>query len=125
MLFRGGLTAVDEGRLLRITHDDYVHVSVKVQELKKNPPKTRTVYLFGGSGTMECFVSEASLAAAIARDAGQPVQVVSMAAHQESMGMTLALVDNLPRGSGDAGHRARAHPRHRQARTRRAPAQRS
>lgn len=98
VLFRGGLTAVDEGRLLRITHDDYVHVSVKVQELKKDPPKVRTVYLFGGSGTMECFVSEASLAAAIARDAGQPVKVVSLAAHQESMGMTLALVDNLPPG---------------------------
>jgi hypothetical protein len=98
VLFGGGLTTVDEGRLLRISHDDYVHVSVKVQELKKHPPKTRTVYLFGGSGTMECFVSEASLAAAIGRDAGQPVQVVSLAAHQESMAMTLALVDNLPPG---------------------------
>jgi hypothetical protein len=98
VLFSGGLTRVDEGRLLRISHDDYVHVSVKVQELKKDPPQTRTVYLFGGSGTMECFVSEASLAAAIGRDAGQPVQVVSLAAHQESMAMTLALVDNLPPG---------------------------
>ena len=98
VLFRGGLTAVDEGRFLRISHDDYVHVSIKVQELKQDPPKTRTVYLFGGSGTMECFVSEASLAGAIGRDAGQPVRVVSLAAHQESMGMTLALVDNLPAG---------------------------
>jgi len=98
LVFDGGLTRVDEGRLLRISHDDYVHVSVKVQELKKDPPQTRTVYLFGGSGTMECFVSEASLAAAIGRDAHQPVQVVSLAAHQESMAMTLALVDNLPPG---------------------------
>ena len=40
-----------------------MHVSVSVQELSKDPPTTRTVYLFGGSGTMECFVSEASLAA--------------------------------------------------------------
>ena len=98
VLFDGGLTAVDEGRLLRITHDDYVHVSVKVQQLREHPPATRTVYLFGGSGTMECFVSEASLAAQIGRDAGQPAQVVSLAAHQESMAMTLALVDNLPPG---------------------------
>jgi hypothetical protein len=98
VLFDGGLTKVDEGRLLRISHDDYVHVSVKVQELKDDPPTTRTVYLFGGSGTMECIVSEASLAAAIGRDAGVPVQVVSLAAHQESMAMTLALVDNLPPG---------------------------
>ena len=98
VLFDGGLTAVDEGRLLRISHDDYVHVSVRVQELKEHPPTTRTVYLFGGSGTMECIVSEASLAAQIARDARQPVQVVSLAAHQESMAMSLALVDNLPPG---------------------------
>ena len=98
VLFDGGLTAVDEGRLLRIGHDDYVHVSVKVQELKANPPKTRTIYLFGGSGTMECIVSEASLAAQVGRDAKQPVQVVSLAAHQESMAMSLALVDNLPPG---------------------------
>ncbi len=80
ILFDGGLTAVDEGRLLRITHDDYVHVSVRVQELKEDPPTTRTIYLFGGSGTMECIVSEASLAAQIGDDAKQPVQVVSLAA---------------------------------------------
>ena len=96
--FGGGLTVVDEGRLLRITHDDYVHVSVRVEQLKKDPPTTRTIYLFGGSGTMECFISEASLAAAVARDAGEPIQVVSLAAHQESMAMTLALADNLPPG---------------------------
>ena len=47
---------------------------------------------------MECIVSEASLAAQVGRDAKQPVQVVSLAAHQESMAMTLALVDNLPPG---------------------------
>ncbi|HEX5640925.1 MAG TPA: hypothetical protein VFZ86_01155 [Thermoleophilia bacterium] len=98
LLFDGGLTAVDEGRLLRITHDDYVHVSVRVQELRKDPPATRTVYLFGGSGTMECFISEASLASAISREAGREVRVVSLAAHQESMAMSLALIDNLPRG---------------------------
>ncbi|NLE21772.1 MAG: hypothetical protein GX624_03165 [Actinobacteria bacterium] len=98
LLFGGGLTLVQEGRLLRITHDDYVHVSVRVQELNKEPPQTRTVYLFGGSGTMECFVSEASLGAAISREAGEPVRVVSLAAHQQSMAMTLALVDNLPPG---------------------------
>lgn len=98
VIFDGGLTTVDEGRLLRISHDDYVHVSVKVQELKRRPPQQRTVYLFGGSGTMESFVSEASLAAAIGHDAGEPVRVVSLAAHQESMAMTLALVDNLPPG---------------------------
>ena len=98
LLLGGGLTTVDEGRLLRISHDDYVHVSVRVQELRKDPPATRTIYLFGGSGTMECFVSEASLAAAVSRESGQHVRVVSLAAHQESMAMSLALIDNLPAG---------------------------
>jgi hypothetical protein len=98
ILLDGGLTAVDEGRLLRIDHDDYVHLSVRVQQLKGHSRSPRTVYLFGGSGTIECFVSEASLAAQIGRDVRQPVQVVSLAAHQESMAMSLALIDNLPPG---------------------------
>jgi hypothetical protein len=98
LFFDGGLTTVDEGRLLRISHDDYVHVSVRVQQLRKDPPTTRAVYLFGGSGTMESFISEASLTTAIRRESGQHVQVVSLAAHQESMAMSLALVDNLPPG---------------------------
>jgi hypothetical protein len=98
IFFGGGLTVVDEGRLLRITHDDYVHVSVRVEQLKQDPPTTHTIYLFGGSGTMECFISEESLGAAVTRDAGQPIRVVSLAAHQESMAMTLALADNLPPG---------------------------
>ena len=98
LFFGGGLTTVDEGRLLRISHDDYVHVSVRVQQLRKDPPTTHTIYLFGGSGTMESFISEASLSAAVSRDSGQRVQVVSLAAHQESMAMSLALIDNLPPG---------------------------
>ncbi len=98
LFFGGGLTTVDEGRLLRISHDDYVHVSVRVQQLREDPPTTRTMYLFGGSGTMESFISEASLSAAVSRDAGRQVRVVSLAAHQESMAMSLALVDNLPPG---------------------------
>jgi len=94
----GGITAVDEGRLLRIDHDDYVHVSYRVAELREQPPEHRTVYLFGGSGTMECIVSEESLAATVGRETGRPVEVVSLAAHQESMAMSLALIDNLPSG---------------------------
>ena len=98
LFFDGGLTTVDEGRLLRIAHDDYVHVSVRVQQLRKDPPTTPTIYLFGGSGTMESFISEASLSAAVSRDAGRQVRVVSLSAHQESMAMSLALIDNLPPG---------------------------
>ena len=82
---------------------------------RSDPPKTRTVYLFGGSGTMECFVSEASLAAAIGRDARQPIQVVSLAAHQESMAHDAGARRQPAAGPCHAGHRAGAHPRDRQA----------
>jgi hypothetical protein len=92
----GGIAAVPEGRLLRIANDDYLHVAYRIAELKREPPEVRTVYLFGGSGTMECIVDEASLADAITRGAGEPLGVVSLAAHQQSMAMSLALVDNLP-----------------------------
>ena len=124
LLFDGGLTAVDEGRLLRITHDDYVHVSVRVQELRKDPPTTRTVYLFGGSGTMECFISEASLASAISREAGQagagrePRRAPGE--HGDVPG-----ADRQPAArAGHARARPRAHPRHRRARARRRDAER-
>ena len=98
-LVHGGLTLISEGRLLRITHDDYLHVAYRVAELNKEPPRLqRTVYLFGGSGTMECFSDEQSLAALVSAASGQDVRVVSLAAHKQSMAMSLALADNLPDG---------------------------
>jgi len=97
-LVHGGLTLVAEGRLLRITHDDYLHVAYRVAELKQEPSQQRTIYLFGGSGTMECIISEPSLAAAVSAASGQELRVVSLAAHQQSMAMSLALADNLPDG---------------------------
>ncbi len=97
-LVNGGLTAVAQGRLLRIPNDDYVHVAYRVDVLKKHPPKGPTVYLFGGSGTMEMIISEQSLAGAIQRAGGGQVNVVSLAAHQESLAMTLVIIDNLPPG---------------------------
>src|SRR5665647_1435846 len=41
-LVHGGLTVVSESRLLRITHDDYLHVAYRVAELKKEPSQQRT-----------------------------------------------------------------------------------
>jgi len=99
VLVRSGVfVAVPEGRLLRIQHDDYAHVAYRVAELRRDPPAGPTVYLFGGSGAMECFVSEASLAADLRRAAGADVGFVSLAAHGQSFAQTLAIVDNLPAG---------------------------
>jgi hypothetical protein len=98
VMVHGAITVLPQGRLLRIANDDYVHLSYRLANLKKHPPAGPTVYLFGGSGAMESFVSESSLAAVIERHSGGPVNVVSLAAHQQSLAQTLALIDNLPPG---------------------------
>ena len=96
----GAFTVVPERLMLRIPNDDYVNVSYRIAELKRTPPSTPVVYLFGGSGTMEMIRSQAVLGGAISADTGAAVQVVSLAAHSQSMGETLALIDNLPPGRG-------------------------
>jgi hypothetical protein len=96
--FAGGMTMVTEGRLLRNTHDDYVHVAYKVNQLKKHPPQGQAVYIFGGSGAMEVVVGEQSFSVQVEARAGMPVSVVSLANHAQSMAQNLAIVDNLPRG---------------------------
>ncbi len=93
-------TVLPERLMLRIPNDDYVHVSYRIAELKAKPPAGRVVYLFGGSGTMEMMRSGAAIARDIVAAGGPRVTVISLAAHQQSIGQTLALIDNLPRGHG-------------------------
>ena len=103
--------AVSEGRLLRITHDDYVHVVYKVNQLKKDPPAS-AVYIFGGSGAMETVVGERSLARQIepggwrsghCREPGQPRAVAGPEPRHRRQ---------PPAGQGHAAHRPRAHALH-------------
>lgn len=96
----GAFTVLPERFMLRIPNDDYVHLSYRVAELRRHPPAGRVVYLFGGSGTMEMVRSPGALATAITAAGGPPVTVISLAAHNQSIGQTLAVIDNLPRGSG-------------------------
>jgi hypothetical protein len=88
-----------ESRLLRITHDDYLHVTYRLAELRDDPPKDLAVYYFGGSGAMEAIVSERSFEAALERAGGGDVTFVSLAAHAQSFGQTIAIVENLPDGA--------------------------
>jgi hypothetical protein len=94
----GDFTAVSQGRFLRIPNDDWVHITYELATLKKHPPQGTTVYLFGGSGAMESFVTQQALAAAIAKAGGGDVNVISLAAHQQTLAQTLAIIDNLPPG---------------------------
>ncbi len=96
--FDGGLTVVAESRLLRHEHDDQVHVAYRVNRLRQDPPQGHVVYLFGGSGAMEAVSGERSFAAQIARRAGEPVTVVGLANHAQSLAQNLVIVDNLPEG---------------------------
>ena len=96
--FEGGLTAIPESRLLRHDHDDQVHVAYSVNQLKEHPPQGRVVYIFGGSGAMEAVSGDRSLAAQIERRAGEPVTVVGLANHAQSLAQNLVIVDNLPAG---------------------------
>ena len=96
----GAFTVIPERLILRLPNDDDVHVSYLIAELKRTPPTTPVVYLLGGSGTMEMIRSDDVLAGAISADTGTSLRVMSLAAHRQSIGETLALIDNLPRGHG-------------------------
>ncbi len=96
--FGGGMTRVAESRLLRIEHDDSLHVAYRVNRLKEDPPDGRVVYVFGGSGAMEAVAGDRSFARQIGANAGGPVTVVGLASHAQSLAQNLVIVDNLPEG---------------------------
>ncbi len=96
--FHGGLTSVGEDRLVRHAHDDQLHVAYTVGRLMASPPAGPVVYVFGGSGTMEAFVSDGALASRIGRWSGEAVEVVGLANHAQSLAQNLVIVDNLPAG---------------------------
>jgi hypothetical protein len=100
LLRAGAFTAVPEGRFVRYRNDDNAHVTYLMARLREAPPGGATVYLLGGSATMESFLSERSLAADVNRAAGGEVGLVSLAAHSQSLAESLALVENLPEGPG-------------------------
>ena len=113
---RSAFVVIPEERMLRIPNDDYVHVSYRVAELKKHPPSLPVVYLFGGSGTLELLNSERSLSNAVTAAAGGPVEVVDLAAHNQSAGQTLADARQparhpRPRGRRRLSRIASPHPR--------------
>lgn len=94
----GVVVRVPEGHFVRHRHDDNGHVTYVLAGLRRSPPTVPTVYLTGGSATMECFLSEESLGYDVSRAAGEELGVVSLAAHSQSFAESLALVENLPGG---------------------------
>jgi len=99
LLIEAGIVAkLPEEHFVRHRHDDNGHVTYVLAGLRESPPTVPTVFLTGGSATMECFLSEESLGYDVSQAAGEELGVVSLAAHSQSFAESLALVENLPDG---------------------------
>ena len=68
--------------------------------LKYEPPTIPLVLIVGGSATRECVTEDDALAALVGRLSDTRVEVVSAASTMQRLPSTLAILDNLPRGSG-------------------------
>jgi hypothetical protein len=96
----GAFTLVSQSHLLRLNSDDWGRVSYQVGHLKRDPPRQTPVYLLGGSNMRESVPSQASLAMALKQRTGMPVDAYDFGSNDQTMGETMAIIDNLPRTGG-------------------------
>lgn len=102
-VFTSGLwSGGSQDRLLRETHDDFIHISWLVGRLKRLPQEKPVVCLLGGSSAREAIVDGSSLAARVADAGGQIVSAFDMGSSNQTLAATLAVVDNLPQARGVA-----------------------
>jgi hypothetical protein len=81
------------------SRDSYSFVTWNTLALKRIPPKVPTVALVGGSGARECIWSGEDLAADVRRNGGPRVSARNLSSPKQSWGGSLAVIENLPRGS--------------------------
>ena len=97
----GEFTAdVQPGGFITVRYDDYGWVSWQIAALKYKPPTIPLVLIVGGSAVRECLTEDDELAADIAQRCGTQVKVVTAATMMQRLPSTLAIIDNLPPGSG-------------------------
>ncbi|HJW74588.1 MAG TPA: SGNH/GDSL hydrolase family protein [Thermoleophilia bacterium] len=96
----GAYTVIPESVLLRSVRDDFLHNSYTVSRLKLHPPDRLPIYVVGGSATRESIVSDRSLAEMVRRATGVPVRAYVLSNYNQTLGESLAIVDNLPSGRG-------------------------
>lgn len=96
----GAFTIVPQAHVLRLSTDDWGRVSYQVGLLKRDPPRHTPVYLLGGSNVRESVPSQGSLATALEQRAGIPVAAYDLGSNDQTLGETLAIIDNLPRTGG-------------------------
>jgi hypothetical protein len=96
----GAFSVIPAGYLLRDLNDDFLVVSHRVGALKRQPPQGVPVYVLGGSVTNEMIQTPEGLEAQLSRLSGRKVSVSWLASFSQSLGQTLAIVENLPAGPG-------------------------
>ena len=97
----GEFTAgVQPGGFITARYDDYGWASWQIAALKYEPPTIPLVLIVGGSAVRECVTEDDELAADIAQKSGTQVKVVTAATMMQRLPSTLAIIDNLPPGSG-------------------------
>jgi hypothetical protein len=96
----GAYTVVPERALLRTARDDFLHNSYTVARLKRHPPDRLPVYVIGGSAARESLISDRSFADVVRRASGVPVGAYVLSNYDQTLGQSLAIIDNLPPGHG-------------------------
>jgi len=96
-LFTSGVwTMVPLKYWVRYAQDDSTVVSWRTGELKRDPPKQPLLVLVAGSSGREAIWSGASLAAQVKADGGPSIVASNLSSAVQSVGQSLAIVDNLP-----------------------------
>ena len=96
----GAYTVVPERALLRTARDDFLHNSYTVGRLKRHPPDRLPIYVIGGSAARESLISDRSFADMVQRASGVPVRAYVLSNYDQTLGQSLAIIDNLPPGRG-------------------------
>ena len=92
----GAYTIIPLKYWVRDKGDAFMVVSWNTSALKRKPPKQPLVVLVAGSSGREAIWSGASLAAQVKADGGPKITASNLSSPKQSVGQSLAIVDNLP-----------------------------
>jgi hypothetical protein len=92
--------SVPEGRFVVARYDDYGRLSYQVAALKGQRSLDPLIVIIGGSAVRECITDDDELRRVVAKRSDVRIRVVTLACAMQRLPSTLAIIDNLPRGSG-------------------------
>lgn len=92
----GAWTAVPLKYWISSPKDTWAYVTWNTSHLKSDPPRVPAVALVGGSSAREAIASGDSLSAAVESQGGPSIVARNLASPKQSLGGSLAIVDNLP-----------------------------